>query len=55
MTYIGDKLLPVYTIYAPQHRKPGKVQKTKAITYADTNDEPADWPVQPDATADEHA
>ena len=38
-----------------QHHKPGKVHQTKAIADTDTNDEPADWSVQPDPVADQHA
>ena len=45
----------VYTVYAPQHHKPGKVHQTKAIADTDTDDEPADWSVQPDPVADQHA
>ena len=45
----------VYTVYAPQHHKPGKVHQTKAIADTDTADEPADWSVQPEPVADQHA
>jgi hypothetical protein len=31
------------------------VQQTKAIADADTDDEPADWSVQPEQVADQHA
>jgi len=55
VTNIGDEPMQVYTVYAPQHHQPGKVQKTKAIADADTDDEPADWSVQPDPTEDQHA
>jgi mannose-6-phosphate isomerase-like protein (cupin superfamily) len=55
VTNIGDKPMQVYTIYAPQHHKPGKVQRTKAIADADTDDKPADWSVQPKSVADQHA
>jgi mannose-6-phosphate isomerase-like protein (cupin superfamily) len=54
VTNIGDEPMQVYTIYAPQHHKPGKVQPTKAIADSDTDDEPADWSVQPDPVADQH-
>ena len=43
------------TVYAPQHHKPGKVHQTKAIADTDTDDEPADWSVQPAPVADQHA
>ncbi|NYI41290.1 cupin domain-containing protein [Demequina lutea] len=55
VTNIGDKPMQVYTVYAPQHHKPGNVQTTKAIADADTDDEPADWSVQPDPAKDQHA
>ncbi len=55
VTNIGDEPMQVYTVYAPQHHKPGKVQQTKAIADADTDDEPADWSVQPGGAADHHA
>ena len=54
VTNIGDEPMQVYTVYAPQHHKPGKVQQTKAIADADTDDEPADWSVQPEQVADQH-
>ena len=47
--------MQVYTVYAPQHHKPGKVQQTKAIADSDADDAPADWSVQPDPVADQHA
>jgi len=47
--------MQVYTVYAPQHHKPGKVQQTKATADVDTDDGPADWSVQPDRVADQHA
>ena len=55
VTNIGDEPMQVYTVYAPQHHKPGKVHQTKAIADTDTDDEPADWSVQPAPVADEHA
>lgn len=36
ITNIGDEAVQVSTIYAPQHRAPGKVQQTKAIADADS-------------------
>ena len=38
-----------------QHHKPGKVHQTQAIAAADTDDEPADWSVQPGKVEDQHA
>jgi mannose-6-phosphate isomerase-like protein (cupin superfamily) len=56
VTNIGDEPMQVYAIYAPAHHKPGKIHKTASDAAADTNDEPAEWSVQPGATrADEHA
>jgi mannose-6-phosphate isomerase-like protein (cupin superfamily) len=55
ITNIGDEPMQVYTIYAPQHHKPGKVHQTKAIAATDTADEPADWSNQPGQVADQHA
>lgn len=56
VTNIGDEALKLYSIYAPAHHKPGKVQQTKAEADADTDDEPADWSVQPpSAGEDAHA
>ena len=47
VTNTGDEDLKLYSIYAPAHHKPGKVQQTKEIADNDTDDEPADWSVQP--------
>ncbi len=47
ITNIGDGPMQIYTIYAPAHHAPGKVQATQAIAEADTDDEPATWSVQP--------
>jgi mannose-6-phosphate isomerase-like protein (cupin superfamily) len=56
LTNIGDKPMQVYAIYAPAHHKPGKVHRTAADAASDTDDEPAEWSVQPGAThADQHA
>jgi mannose-6-phosphate isomerase-like protein (cupin superfamily) len=55
VTNIGDEPMQVYTIYAPAHHKPGKVQRTAAEAEADTDDEPAAWSVQPAVLlADKH-
>jgi len=55
VTNIGDEPMQVYTVYAPQHHQPGKVQQTKSVADADTDDEPAAWSVQPELVADEHS
>ncbi len=47
VTNTGDEELKLYSIYAPAHHKPGKVQETKEVADADDDDEPADWSVQP--------
>ena len=55
VTNTGDEAMQVYTIYAPAHHQPGKVQKTAAAAAADKRDEPAEWSVQPDvARIDQH-
>ena len=56
ITNIGDEPMQVYAIYAPAHHKPGKIHETAADAAADTDDEPADWSVQPKSTRpDQHA
>ena len=56
ITNIGDEPMQVYAIYAPAHHKPGKVQGTATDAASDTDDEPAEWSVQPGAThTDQHA
>jgi mannose-6-phosphate isomerase-like protein (cupin superfamily) len=55
VTNIGPEPMQVYTVYAPQHHKPGKIHQTKVVADADTDDEPANWSVQPDPVADQHA
>ena len=55
VTNTGDVPMQVYAIYAPAHHKPGKVHRTAAEAEADTDDEPADWSVQPVAAPpDQH-
>jgi mannose-6-phosphate isomerase-like protein (cupin superfamily) len=49
VTNVGDEPMQLYAIYAPAHHKPGKVHATAAEAAADTEDEPADWSVQPHA------
>ena len=56
ITNIGDEPMQVYAIYAPAHHKPGKIHESAADAAADTDDEPADWSVQPKSTRpDQHA
>jgi mannose-6-phosphate isomerase-like protein (cupin superfamily) len=52
VTNSGASPMRLYTVYAPAHHAPGKVQATAAIARADTNDAPADWSVQPAHAAD---
>ena len=55
VTNIGDEPMQVYAIYAPAHHRPGKIHKTASDAAADTDDEPAEWSVQPNVTrADQH-
>jgi mannose-6-phosphate isomerase-like protein (cupin superfamily) len=55
ITNIGNEPMQLYTIYAPAHHKPGKVHATAAEAAADTDDEPANWSVQPVSAPDLHA
>jgi mannose-6-phosphate isomerase-like protein (cupin superfamily) len=56
ITNVGEEPMQVYAIYAPAHHKPGKVHTTAAAAEADTDDEPAEWSVQPQVPrADKHA
>lgn len=56
VTNIGTEPMQVYAIYAPAHHKPGKIHDTAASAAADTDDEPAEWSVQPKCTrSDQHA
>jgi mannose-6-phosphate isomerase-like protein (cupin superfamily) len=54
ITNTGTAPMQVYTIYAPAHHKPGKVQKTAATAKADKDDAPAAWSVQPNPATDKH-
>lgn len=54
ITNTGTTPMQVYTIYAPAHHRPDKVQATKAKADADTDDEPATWSVQPHPATDKH-
>jgi len=56
ITNIGTEPMQVYAVYAPAHHKPGKIHATASDAADDTDDEPADWAVQPRSTRpDEHA
>jgi mannose-6-phosphate isomerase-like protein (cupin superfamily) len=54
ITNTGTTPLQVYTIYAPAHHAPDKVQVTAAAAETDKADEPAVWSVQPKHTPDKH-
>lgn len=55
VTNIGEGPMQVYAVYAPAHHKPGKIHKTASDAATDTDDEPAEWSVQPKVTrADQH-
>ncbi len=54
ITNTGSTPMQVYTVYAPAHHAPDKVQPTAAIARADEKDEPAQWSVQPDRVIDKH-
>lgn len=54
ITNTGATPMQVYTIYAPAHHAPDKVQATAAGAGAEENDEPAAWSVQPGRSLDEH-
>ena len=46
--------MQVYTIYAPAHHAPDKVQATATVAEADHQDEPAAWSEQPTQVPDKH-
>jgi mannose-6-phosphate isomerase-like protein (cupin superfamily) len=50
VTNIGEEPMQVYAIYAPAHHQPGKIHKTASDAEGDTDDEPAEWSVQPAGT-----
>jgi len=54
ITNTGATPMQVYTIYAPAHHAPGKVQATAAVAEADKDDKPAAWSVQPGHAPDKH-
>jgi mannose-6-phosphate isomerase-like protein (cupin superfamily) len=50
VTNLGDGPMQLYTVYAPVHHAPGKVQTAAADAERDEasgNDEPPSWSVQP--------
>ena len=54
VTNIGDEPMQVYAIYAPAHHNPGNIDGTASDESEDTEDEQAEWSVQPSgARADE--
>lgn len=54
ITNIGTTPMQVYTVYAPAHHAPDKVQATAAVAEADQNDAPAAWSVQTPHAPDKH-
>jgi mannose-6-phosphate isomerase-like protein (cupin superfamily) len=54
ITNIGATPMQLYTIYAPAHHAPGKVQPTQGVASADKADAPAEWSVQPAHAPDKH-
>ena len=54
ITNIGETPMQVYTIYAPAHHAPGKVQATLAVAKDDKDDAPAAWSVQSKNPPDKH-
>lgn len=55
ITNIGRTPMGVYTIYAPTHHAPDKVQATAAAAEADKDDEPAAWSAQPKHEPEKHS
>jgi mannose-6-phosphate isomerase-like protein (cupin superfamily) len=54
VTNTGTIPMQLYTIYAPAHHKPAKVQPTQASAKSDDDDAPAHWSVQPHQAPDKH-
>jgi mannose-6-phosphate isomerase-like protein (cupin superfamily) len=54
VTNIGTTPMQVYTIYAPVHHAPDKVQATAAVAEADKDDEPPAWSEQTKHAPDKH-
>ncbi len=52
ITNVGTTPLKLYTVYAPAHHAPDKVQATAAAAAADPGDAPAAWSVQPTPVPD---
>ena len=53
ITNSGEEPLKVYTVYAPQHHEPGKIQETQKVADADPSDEPAEWSVPPESSGED--
>jgi mannose-6-phosphate isomerase-like protein (cupin superfamily) len=54
ITNTGTTPMQLYTVYAPAHHAPDKVQATAADAEADKDDEPAAWSVQTQHAPDKH-
>ncbi len=54
ITNTGHTPMQVYTIYAPSHHMPDKVQATAAVAKADKDDKPAAWSAQTKSAPDKH-
>ena len=54
ITNTGTTPMQIYTIYAPAHHAPDKVQATASVAEADDHDEPAAWSEQPKQVPDQH-
>ena len=54
ITNTGTTPMQIYTIYAPPHHAPDKVQATAAVAEADDHDEPAAWSEQSKQVPDQH-
>ena len=54
VTNTGTNPMQLYTIYAPAHHKPAKVQATQAEAMSDDDDQAAGWSVQPHFAPDKH-
>lgn len=54
VTNSGEIPMQIYTIYAPAHHAPDKVQANIAVANADQADAPAEWSVQSKLMPDKH-
>ena len=54
ITNIGATPMQVYTIYAPAHHMPDKLQATAAEAEVNKNDDPATWSEQQKQVPDKH-